>query len=107
LLDNAVKFTPPGGCIQVGARQLGELVEVWVSDTGVGIEPDELLRIFERFYKIDASRAGRGTGLGLAICKHLVQAHGGRVWAESLGPGRGATFRFTVPVASRELLAAS
>jgi len=106
LLDNAVKFTPPGGCIQVGARQNDQLVEVWVSDTGIGIEPDELLRIFERFYKIDASRAGRGTGLGLAICKHLVQAHGGRVWAESNGSGRGATFRFTVPVAAPETLIA-
>jgi two-component system, OmpR family, phosphate regulon sensor histidine kinase PhoR len=100
LLDNAVKFTPPGGRIQVGARTVGELVEIWVSDTGIGVEPDELLRIFERFYKIDASRAGRGTGLGLAICKHLVQAHGGRVWAESPGTGRGATFRFSVPAAA-------
>jgi two-component system phosphate regulon sensor histidine kinase PhoR len=100
LLDNAVKFTPPGGVIQVGARTIGDVVEIWVSDTGVGIEPDQLLRIFERFYKIDVSRAGRGTGLGLAICKHLVQAHGGRVWAESPGQGRGATFRFTVPIAA-------
>jgi two-component system, OmpR family, phosphate regulon sensor histidine kinase PhoR len=99
LLDNAVKFTPPGGQIQVGARRTGRFVEIWVCDTGIGIEPDQLLRIFERFYKIDVSRAGRGTGLGLAICKHLVQAHGGRVWAESPGSGRGATFRFTVPTA--------
>jgi two-component system phosphate regulon sensor histidine kinase PhoR len=99
LLDNAVKFTPPGGRIQVGARTIGGVVEIWVSDTGVGVEPDQLLRIFERFYKIDVSRAGRGTGLGLAICKHLVQAHGGRIWAESPGQGRGATFRFTVPLA--------
>jgi two-component system phosphate regulon sensor histidine kinase PhoR len=99
LLDNAVKFTPPGGAIEVGARSVGDVVEMWVRDTGIGIEPDELLRIFERFYKIDASRAGRGTGLGLAISKHLVQAHGGRVWAESPGPGRGATFRISVPVA--------
>ena len=99
LLDNAVKFTPPSGCIEVGARPAGEFVEVWVTDTGIGIEPDQLLRIFERFYKIDVSRAGRGTGLGLAICKHLIQAHGGKVWAESPGPGRGASFRFTLPVA--------
>ena len=100
LLDNAVKFTPPGGVIQVGGRKAGNVVEMWVSDTGVGVEPDQLLRIFERFYKIDASRAGRGTGLGLAICKHLVQAHGGRIWAESPGQGRGSTFRFTVPLAA-------
>lgn len=100
LLDNAVKFTPPGGVIQVGARTMGDVVEIWVSDTGVGVEPDQLLRIFERFYKIDVSRAGRGTGLGLAICKHLVQAHGGRIWAESPGQGCGSTFRFTVPTAT-------
>ena len=102
LLDNAVKFTPPGGCIQVGAQPAGERVEVWVTDTGIGVEPDQLLRIFERFYKIDVSRAGRGTGLGLAICKHLVQAHGGKVWAESSGPNRGASFRFTLPVATEQ-----
>jgi two-component system phosphate regulon sensor histidine kinase PhoR len=99
LLNNAVKFTPPGGNIVVGAEGDGGMVEFWVADSGIGIEPDQLLRIFERFYKIDAARAGRGTGLGLAICKHLVQAHGGRIWAESPGPGRGATFRFTLPVA--------
>jgi two-component system, OmpR family, phosphate regulon sensor histidine kinase PhoR len=98
LLNNAVKFTPPGGLVQVGGCVQDDLVELWVTDSGVGIEPDQLLRIFERFYKIDASRAGHGTGLGLAICKHLVQAHGGKVWAESPGSGRGATFRFTLPV---------
>lgn len=102
LLDNAVKFTPPGGCILVGARTIDHSVEVWVTDTGIGIEPDQLLRIFERFYKIDVARAGRGTGLGLAICKHLIQAHGGKVWAESTGPGRGAKFRFTLPLATEE-----
>ena len=71
-------------------------VEFWVADTGVGIESDQLLRVFERFYKTDPSRTGAGTGLGLAICKHFVQAHGGSIWAESPGPGRGATFRFTL-----------
>jgi two-component system phosphate regulon sensor histidine kinase PhoR len=96
LLANAVKFTPPGGRIEVGARRAGPQVELWVSDTGVGIAPDQLIRIFERFYKIDPSRTGSGTGLGLAICKHLVQAHGGRVWAESAGEGQGTIFRFTL-----------
>jgi two-component system phosphate regulon sensor histidine kinase PhoR len=99
LLNNAVKFTPPGGQIIVGADEADDFVELWVADSGIGIEPDQLLRIFERFYKVDAARASRGTGLGLAICKHLVQAHGGRIWAESAGPGRGATFRFTLPTA--------
>jgi two-component system phosphate regulon sensor histidine kinase PhoR len=97
LLSNAIKFTPPGGCIELGARRDGRLAEMWVSDSGVGIAMNELNRVFERFYKTDPSRTGSGTGLGLAICKHVVQAHGGTIRAESEGPGRGATFRFTLP----------
>jgi two-component system, OmpR family, phosphate regulon sensor histidine kinase PhoR len=96
LLANAVKFSRPGGRIEAGARASDGGVEFWVADTGVGIPPDQLARVFERFYKTDPSRAGEGTGLGLAICKHLVQAHGGSIWAESAGEGRGATFRFTL-----------
>ena len=65
---------------------------------GVGIAPDELDRVFERFFKTDRSRSGGGTGLGLAIAKHLVQAHGGRIWAESDG-SHGTTFTFTLPLA--------
>jgi two-component system phosphate regulon sensor histidine kinase PhoR len=97
LLSNAVKFTPPGGHIELGARRDGPFVEVWVSDSGVGIARHDLIRVFERFYKADPSRTGSGTGLGLAICKHVVQAHGGSIYAESDGPGRGAVFRFTLP----------
>ncbi len=97
LLHNAIKFTPEGGRIGVRAFQ-GEgdevVIEVW--DTGVGIAPEDLPRIFERFYRADRARGGSGTGLGLAIAKHIVEAHGGRIWAES-APGRGATFRFTLP----------
>jgi two-component system, OmpR family, phosphate regulon sensor histidine kinase PhoR len=96
MTSNAVKFSPPGGRIELGARPVDGWVEFWISDTGVGIQSDQLVRIFERFYKTDPSRAGAGTGLGLAICKHLVQAHGGAIWAESGGEGRGATFRFTL-----------
>jgi len=70
-----------------------------VSDTGVGIAPDELPRVFERFYKTDRSRASGGTGLGLAIAKHLVQAHGGVIGAESAGEGLGTTIWFTIPTA--------
>lgn len=102
LLSNAVKFTPPGGAIEVGAQRDERFVELWVADTGVGIANHELIRVFERFYKTDPSRTGSGTGLGLAICKHVVQAHGGTISAESDGPGRGATFRFTLPVATTE-----
>jgi len=98
LLGNATKFTPADGRIELGARRTGERVEVWVADTGMGIEPALLSRVFERFYKTDPSRAaGSGTGLGLAIAKHLVLAHGGQIWAESPGPGQGATFRFVLP----------
>jgi two-component system phosphate regulon sensor histidine kinase PhoR len=96
LLANAIKFTRRGGRIETGARVVDDRVEFWVADTGVGIESDQLLRVFERFYKTDPSRTGAGTGLGLAICKHFVQAHGGSIWAESPGPGQGATFRFTL-----------
>jgi two-component system phosphate regulon sensor histidine kinase PhoR len=70
-----------------------------VSDTGVGIPEDDLPRVFERFYKADRARAGGGTGLGLAIAKHVVEAHGGRIWVESV-EGRGATFSFSMPLAS-------
>jgi two-component system phosphate regulon sensor histidine kinase PhoR len=99
LLSNAVKFTPPGGVVSVAAQQVDGQVEFSVSDTGVGIAPHELIRVFERFYKTDPSRTGSGTGLGLAICKHVIQAHGGTISAESEGAGQGATFRFTLPAA--------
>ncbi len=97
LLHNAIKFTPPGGEIVVVAETTGREVVVSVRDTGVGIAPDDLPRIFERFYKADRARSGGGTGLGLAIAKHIVQAHGGRIWAES-EEGKGSTFYFTLAV---------
>ena len=98
LLHNAIKFTPPGGQITLSARQQNNLVLLSVQDTGVGIPADDLARIFERFFKSDRARSGGGTGLGLAIARHLVEAHGGTIWAESI-EGRGSTFYFTVPVA--------
>jgi two-component system phosphate regulon sensor histidine kinase PhoR len=98
LLHNAIKFTPPGGEVTLALAREGEAVRFMVADTGIGISPLDLPRIFERFYKVDKSRASGGTGLGLAIAKHIVQAHGGRIWAESDGEGQGATFAFTLPV---------
>jgi two-component system phosphate regulon sensor histidine kinase PhoR len=98
LVHNAIKFTPPGGKVTTSAAAGGDEVIISVRDTGIGIPADDLLRIFERFYKADQARSGGGTGLGLAIAKHIVQAHGGRIWAESV-EGKGSTFYFTLPVA--------
>ena len=98
LIHNAIKFTKPGGAISVSAYQDGQNITITVRDTGVGIPPDILPRIFERFYKVDRARSSGGTGLGLSIARHIVQAHGGRIWAES-EVGKGSTFFFTLPVA--------
>ncbi|MCM2264372.1 MAG: ATP-binding protein [Desulfuromonadales bacterium] len=97
LLDNAVKYSPPGGQVTVTAVADGDLVKISVRDTGPGIPPHEQTRIFERFYRVDAgrSRDQGGTGLGLAIVKHIVQLHGGTVGVESV-PGQGACFTFTL-----------
>jgi two-component system phosphate regulon sensor histidine kinase PhoR len=99
LFHNAVKFTPEGGEIVVGAEVRDGMLRMSVRDTGVGITAEELPRVFERFYKTDAARRSAGSGLGLAIAKHIVQAHGGTIWAES-SPGHGATFSFTIPLAT-------
>jgi two-component system phosphate regulon sensor histidine kinase PhoR len=96
LIHNAVKFTSPGGNIKIFARQEGDMVCFAVRDTGVGISRDMLLRVFERFYKTDEARSSGGTGLGLSISRHLVEAHSGRIWAESK-LGEGSTFYFTIP----------
>ncbi len=100
LMDNALKYTAPGGWVRVtGEARSGELV-VGVHDNGPGIASEHLTRIFERFYRVDKARSREvgGTGLGLSIVKHIVQAHGGRVWAESR-LGEGSSFYFTLPPA--------
>lgn len=97
LIHNAIKFTPPGGEVKLGATADGGAVRFWVSDNGAGIPADDLSRIFERFYRVDRSRSGGGTGLGLSIAKHLVEAHAGRIWAESR-EGQGSVFYFTIPI---------
>lgn len=99
LIHNSIKFTPPGGYITISAEWEEDGVVVSVADTGVGIDPADLPRIFERFYKADKARAGGGTGLGLAIARHTIEAHGGRIWAESQ-PGRGTVIRFSIPALS-------
>jgi two-component system phosphate regulon sensor histidine kinase PhoR len=95
LVHNAIKFTPARGEVTISAAANGDEVIVSVHDTGVGIPADDLPRIFERFYKADQARSSGGTGLGLAIAKHIVQGHGGRIWAESV-EGRGSTFYFSL-----------
>ncbi len=97
LLHNAIKFTPPGGTIEVSAEARPAEVVFSIRDTGVGISGEDLPQIFERFYKADRSRSGGGTGLGLAIARHIVELHGGRIWAES-AEGKGSTFFFTLPI---------
>lgn len=99
LVENSVKFTPDGGSIAISATAFNDSIEVRVADTGVGIAPEHLPHVFERFYKVDRSRREVGAGLGLAITKHLVQAHGGDIRVESRF-GRGATFIFTLDRAS-------
>ncbi len=97
LVHNSIKFTPPGGQVTISAATSGDEVVLSVHDTGVGIPADDLPRIFERFYKADRARSGGGTGLGLAIAKHIVQAHDGRLWAESI-EGKESTFHVALPV---------
>jgi len=99
LLTNALRHTPEGGCVTLAAVALPGMVEVTVSDTGIGIPAEELSYIFERFWRGEKSRSrtGGGTGLGLAIAKHLVELHGGTIDVQS-APGEGSTFRFTLPV---------
>jgi signal transduction histidine kinase len=97
LIGNAVKFTPPGGCITVGAALRDTDVLLWVGDTGSGIAIGDHPHVFDRFYQARVARRS-GAGLGLAIVRGIVEAHGGRVWVEST-PGRGSTFFFTVATA--------
>jgi heavy metal sensor kinase len=99
LVDNAVKFTGAGGSVRVRVWEADEGAGLAVADTGPGIAPEHLRRVFDRFYRLDAARtrARGGSGLGLAICRELVEAHGGRIWAESV-VGAGSTFALALPI---------
>ena len=104
LLDNAVKFSPQGGLGRVHARAEKDHIIITVSDEGIGIAADKLIGLFEPFHQVDGSakRLFGGMGVGLALCRVIVEAHGGRIWAQSLGEGRGSTFYVTLPVGARK-----
>ena len=112
LVHNAIKFTPSGGTVVIGTQRQPEdtMQSFFVRDTGVGIAPEDLPRIFERFYKVSQSRSranfigpgGGGSGLGLAIARHVIEAHGGKIFALS-EPGKGSTFTFTLPVTNSSI----
>ena len=102
LVANAIQYTPEGGDVTISAVHQANEIHISVKDSGVGIPPEHLANLFTRFYRVDKSRsrnAGGGSGIGLTIAKHLVEAHGGRIWAESNGEGQGSTFTFSLKAA--------
>jgi signal transduction histidine kinase len=103
LLDNAVKYTPPGGHVKVSSARAGNAVSVSVSDSGEGISPEDIPRIFDRLYRADKSRSQRGLGLGLSLVRAVLFAHGGSIDVQSV-PGAGSRFTFTLPAAEADSL---
>jgi len=102
LVANAIQYTPDGGDVTILATRQADEVHISVKDTGIGIPPEHLANLFTRFYRVDKSRsrnAGGGSGIGLTIARHLVEAHGGRIWAESKGDGQGSIFTFSLKIA--------
>jgi signal transduction histidine kinase len=102
LVSNALQHTPTGGSVEIRASAMAEDVQVEVRDTGEGIRTEDLPHVFEQFYRGEKSRSRDtgGSGLGLAIAKGIVEAHGGRIWVASSGRSQGATFAFTLPLAT-------
>lgn len=101
LLVNALRYTSPGGRVEVSGEGSGEQVFVRVIDNGIGIPAEHLPYIFDRFYRVDQSRSrnsGGGSGIGLTISKRIIEAHNGQLWAESGGEGKGSSFQFTLPI---------
>lgn len=105
LLGNALQYTPEGGYVTVMVTPHDHHLQIAVHDTGIGLNPNDLERIFTRFYRVDKSRsrASGGSGIGLTIARYLVEAQGGTIWAESSGLGQGSTFYFTLPVVDRSI----
>ena len=102
LVANAIQYTPEGGDVTISAARFADEIHISIKDTGIGMPPEHLAHVFTRFYRVDKSRsrnAGGGSGIGLTIAKHLVETHGGRIWAESNGAGQGSTFTFSLKIA--------
>jgi heavy metal sensor kinase len=110
LIDNAIKFTEPGGCVTIRAEGVGAAgesqVRLVIADTGAGIAPEHLPHIFDRFYQADPARSAGGTGLGLSICQWIAEVHGGSIHAAST-PGRGSTFTVLLPAAPARAVSTS
>jgi two-component system phosphate regulon sensor histidine kinase PhoR len=100
ILHNAIKFTPPSGQIRITTTVKDQSVLVQIADSGIGISKEDLVHVFERFFKADKSRTHEGSGLGLAIAKHIIQAHNGKIWVDSQ-EGRGSTFSFSLPIENK------
>jgi len=103
LVGNALQYTSAGGRVIISAALSGSELQISISDTGIGLNPEHLQEVFTRFYRVDKSRsrAGGGSGIGLTIARYIVEAHGGKIWASSQGLGHGSVFTFTLPVVRR------
>ena len=98
IISNSIKFMEGRKQIEFEASADNNFVTIMVKDTGIGIRADLVIKIFEEFYKADPSRHVHSSGLGLSICKRIIEKHGGKIWVESPGVGKGSTFKFSIPI---------
>jgi len=102
IISNAVKYSPENSCIEINAETDGDFALISVSDDGIGMTDKQISYVFDEFYKADISRHDfESSGLGLPICKRIVEKHGGKIWAESKGEGKGTTLYFTMPLSKK------